>query len=89
VVERIFGVLKKCFKVLVSTPEYGLEFQAKLIQALLSVHNFIRIYDPTNKPVVDDKNGAEGYGMRGLGDGLGDLHYQVSSREDKGSKEMR
>jgi hypothetical protein len=46
VVERIFGVLKRRFKVLVYPPEYDMDIQAQLPPALAAIHNFIRQYDP-------------------------------------------
>jgi hypothetical protein len=48
VVERIIGVWKKRFHVLRDYNDYPMDFQAKLIPALTCVHNFIRIYDPTD-----------------------------------------
>lgn len=56
--ERVFGIFKRRFKILVSTPEYSIDTQARLVQALAVVHNFIRVHDPDdNKYKV---NGADG-----------------------------
>jgi hypothetical protein len=49
VIERIFGVDKRKFGVLVATPEYPIETQAKLVSAVAALHNFIAIYDPNDK----------------------------------------
>jgi hypothetical protein len=46
VIERIFGIFKRRFKLLTSTPEYSIETQAKIVQGLAVIHNFIRIFDP-------------------------------------------
>lgn len=46
VVERIFGVLKRRFRLMVAAPEYSSEVQAKIVHALCALHNFIRIHDP-------------------------------------------
>jgi DDE superfamily endonuclease len=46
VIERIFGVLKKRFKVLLVAQEYSFATQAKVIPALAVLHNFIIINDP-------------------------------------------
>jgi hypothetical protein len=52
VIERIFGVFKKRFKVLVVPQEYSLYTQAQIVSALAVLHNFIRIYDPDD--LLDD-----------------------------------
>jgi len=45
VIERIFGVIKRCFRILLIAPEYGLDIQAQIPTALCAIHNFIRIHD--------------------------------------------
>jgi hypothetical protein len=40
-IERIFGVLKKRFPILVSSPEYPFSCQVKLVDALCALHNII------------------------------------------------
>ena len=37
-----------------TAPEYPIETQAKLAQALCVVHNFIRIYDPQDIPELPE-----------------------------------
>jgi hypothetical protein len=46
VIERIFGVLKRRFVILVHPPEYSMSTQARIPPALCAIHNFIRIHDP-------------------------------------------
>jgi DDE superfamily endonuclease len=46
VVERIFGVLKRRFRILHSPPAYDMDIQSLIPAALAALHNFIRIYDP-------------------------------------------
>jgi hypothetical protein len=41
VIERIFGVLKRRFKILRTPPEYRFVDQVKLVYALTALHNFI------------------------------------------------
>jgi hypothetical protein len=41
-IERIFGILKKRFPVLVASMQYPYQFQVSLVIALCVVHNFIR-----------------------------------------------
>ncbi|KAF8162008.1 hypothetical protein BJ912DRAFT_865117, partial [Pholiota molesta] len=48
VVEWIFGVLKKCWAILVCPPQFLMLIQAKVLPALAAVHNFIMDYDPTD-----------------------------------------
>ena len=45
VIERIFGVLKHQFCILLLAPKYSLEIQAQIPAALCAVHNFIRVHD--------------------------------------------
>jgi len=45
VIERIFGVLKRRFRILLLAPEYSLEIQARIPAALCAIHNFIRTYE--------------------------------------------
>jgi len=41
VIERIFGVLRRRFRILNTTPEYNLTIQAQLILVVCALHNFI------------------------------------------------
>src|SRR5882724_9044208 len=45
-VERIFGIMKWCFKILVCPPEYDLNIQACVPPAMVALHNFICRNDP-------------------------------------------
>jgi hypothetical protein len=49
VIEWIFGVMKKRFRVLLLAQEYPIEAQVQLVSALVVVHNYIRIFDPRDK----------------------------------------
>jgi DDE superfamily endonuclease len=46
VIERIFGIIKRRFRILLLPPEYSLEIQSFIPPALCALHNFIRRYDP-------------------------------------------
>ena len=46
VVERIIGVLKRRFWILVIPPEFNMDIQAKIPPALCCIHNIIRQHDP-------------------------------------------
>ena len=54
VIERIFSVMKKRFKVLTIPQEYDLEMQAQIMCALAVVHNFMKIHDPGDQSFKDD-----------------------------------
>jgi len=43
VIERIFGVLRKRFPIIVQAPEFSLAMQSKLVVACCVLHNFIRV----------------------------------------------
>jgi len=46
VIERIFGILKRRFRILLLPPDYDMTIQALIPPALAALHNFIRQYDP-------------------------------------------
>src|SRR5271156_1230781 len=46
VIERIFGVLKRRFRILVYPAEISMDYQARIPAALAAIHNFICIHDP-------------------------------------------
>jgi len=70
VIERIFGVLKNHFKILLLPPHYNMDVQVRIPSALCLVHNVIRIHDPNdmmdcrqvdlNEPEYDVGTLAEG-----------------------------
>ena len=45
VIERIFSAVKRRFCLMVASPEYSEEKQAKFVPALCVLHNFILVYD--------------------------------------------
>ena len=47
-IERIFGVLKKRFRILLLAPEYKKDkaLQSRIPSALIAIHNFIHLHDP-------------------------------------------
>ena len=47
-IERIFGVVKRHFKVLVLAQEYSLDWQSQLVSALGVLHNFILANNPND-----------------------------------------
>ena len=70
-IERIFGILKCRFRILVSPPEYSMGVQAQIPAALCALHNFIRHSDPTE--VDDYPDATDVAGDCANGAGIGDL----------------
>ena len=50
-IERIFGVLKRKFKILKTAPEYSIQTQVDIVLALTALFNFTRLRDGD---IVDD-----------------------------------
>ena len=88
VIERIFGVLKSRFRILVYPPQFDMETQTRLPPALAALHNFIRKHDPDDIADFDDSEDpqpgtrVEGLDAEGqLADGLpGAAERQQSNR---------
>jgi hypothetical protein len=67
IIERIFGVLKRRFRILLIAPEYGLDIQARIPSALCAVHNFNRKHDlpdseeafPNDRAYFDDNDDTD------------------------------
>jgi hypothetical protein len=55
-IERIFGVLKRRFRILLIAPEYNLEIQARIPAALCAIHNFIQEHDPNEGELEEERN---------------------------------
>jgi hypothetical protein len=61
VIEHIFGVTKRRFRVLTSRPEIGYHQQALMVGAAAALHNFLRIHKPMNHVEVDEDYDIEGH----------------------------
>lgn len=62
VIERIFGVLKHRFRILLLPPSYSMAIQARIPAALCALHNFINENDlnqDINEGDVDDPYGYD------------------------------
>ena len=62
-VERIFGVIKRRFRILVIPCEFSMVVQARVLPALAAIHNFIRLHDAEEindfpKDLVDPSPGV-------------------------------
>jgi hypothetical protein len=60
VIERIFGVLKHHFRILILSPKYNLQVQAQIPAALCTIHNFICYHDADEGPLQDETDGTAG-----------------------------
>jgi len=54
IIECIFGILKRRFRILLLAPEYSLEIQARIPAALCTIHNFICTHDVDENVVEPD-----------------------------------
>lgn len=93
VIERIFGVLKRRFRILLIAPEYNLEVQARIPVALSALHNFIRIHDPDEGSVsdIDDNYVSNDADRNDTTPGLGaeaEGREEVDARRDQIAEEM-
>ena len=86
-IERIFGAMKKRFKVLLLPPEYPFTTQAQIIPALALLHNFIMHHDPgeISHDDLDDEDGSE----PGADDVEGALQATTSREERTRAAEHR
>jgi hypothetical protein len=89
VIERIFGVLKQRFRILLLPPRYPLNFQPRIPVALCALQNFIQEtdsdegtipadpYQPVYRPLPDDDSNHDG-GFITEDDGV--VNSEVNSR---------
>ena len=66
VIEHIFGVLKKRFRILLIGPEYDITIQVQIPAALCAIHNFIHIHNPQEELEDEEDNNHGGH----AGDGF-------------------
>ena len=91
VVERIFGVVKRRFRLMVAAPEYSLETQTKIVPALCALHNFICVYNPEEKMGLEElsarapRRGQEDYSHQGVS---AQEKARVNTKRDVIAKEM-
>jgi hypothetical protein len=61
IIEHIFGVMKRCFRILTSSPEMGYWQQALMVNATGASHNFLCVHAG-----IDDLEGNEEYDVKGF-----------------------
>jgi hypothetical protein len=79
VIERIFGVLKRRFRILLLAPEYNLDIQARIPTALCAIHNFICTHDAKEGPLSGP--GGEHYHGNDNCHDFDPAHGEVDPRE--------
>jgi hypothetical protein len=77
IIERIFGVMKRQWRVLQLPPEYSMFVQARIPAALCALHNFIHRHDPDMFDALYDgqlleHDGIDDVALGELGDGPAD-----------------
>jgi len=97
VIERVFGVLKHRFRILVLAPKYNLHVQARIPAALCTIHNFIRLHDAEEGPLPDahgTSHASEGAHVAHSDSEHQGTHWQgannneMNHRRDRIAKEM-
>ncbi len=61
VIERVFGVLKQHFRIILLPSRYPLDFQARIPAALCALQNFIQEIDVTEGAIPTDPQAAHTY----------------------------
>jgi hypothetical protein len=93
VIERIFGILKRRFRILQLPPEYNMDVQALIPPALAALHNFIRKFDPDEihefDPVQFEMvHRPESAGELGRGPATSNERARANERRDKIAADM-
>lgn len=89
IIERIFGVLKRRFRILLLAPEYNLEIQARIPVALAVLHNFIRIHDPDEGSLSDIPNHSISNNTEETTTGISEGYEgEIDIRRDRIAEEM-
>ena len=91
VIERIFGVLKRRFRLVTAAAEYKVVTQAQIVLAVCCLHNFIITYDPNDMFVAEceEDTPAPELADGQLGGVVSQNEWRVASEEwDKIAEQM-
>lgn len=92
VIERIFGVVKRRFRLMVAAPEYSLEVQGKIIRAICVLHNFICVHNPDEDLGVTDAELSRRTPRRSVADFRGSVSAEertnANARRDEIAQRM-
>jgi hypothetical protein len=92
VIERIFGICKRRFRLMVAAPEYDIHTQSKIPYAMAALHNFIRIHDPDDNATTpnDHTEGSHSQVPQSLHEiDPENLGGNISQAERNGASERR
>ena len=86
----LFGVLKRCFRILLLAPEYSLEIQAQIPAALAAIHNFIHIHDPDDEGplIANNDNSSHDYSHEDCGPIFTHNNEDVDEQQDQIAQAM-
>ena len=93
VVERIIGVLKRRFRILVVPPQYGMNIQARIPPALSCIHNIIRKLDPAELDDIEAASLQSDAAPGSIGSIVDSVptrsdHAQMSAMQDRIARDM-
>ena len=93
VIERIFGVIKRCFRILLLPPEYSIDIQAYIPVALCVIHNIIKSHsDPDPEDIGSDHIAQDWTVSVERGDGVpehtgdGEIGFEDGGEADAGPR---
>ena len=87
VIEHIFGVLKRRFRILLLAPEYNLQIQGRIPLALIALYNFIRTHDSEAK--FAEPSDDVDYALHGFHAGNNYSDISIEGEEDHSEADNR
>jgi hypothetical protein len=90
VIERIFGVLKQRFRILLLPPRYPLDFQPRIPVALCALQNFIRTTDDDEGAIpMDPYQATEPYSASDDEDNHNSDSGFITDNDEEGNSEVK
>jgi hypothetical protein len=87
IIERIFGILKQRYRILLLAPGFNLDIQARIPASLSAIHNFIRIHNPDEGPPPgEDEAHNDPYNGFYSGTGTGNVAAAVAEAGEAAEK---
>lgn len=75
VIERIFGVLKRRFRILLLAPEFSIRVQAQIVSVLCATHNFMKHHDSKEEELPDENSGHYTFAPNAGDNGVREINY--------------
>jgi hypothetical protein len=88
-IERIFGVVKRRFHLLISRPEFSYSKQALIVGAGAALHNFLRIHSLINDIGDDEEYDVDGDSFFAGGPALDIEHVYAIDTTEKSRADAR